>query len=166
MDYQLNSIEQALVYDLACSRNEKKEQAGVQSRRYDPNKTDLQLHFIGLSAEYAFSMLTGLLPNFGNTLRGDSGHDFVTKDGLTIELKFRGSRHRDFALVDNSLEGMRADIGVLMWPSSTNDDAYEFVGWTTRVHAAQVGTVKKLLKNRFLVSWEDMLNPKDFMNLL
>ncbi len=145
--------------------NGEKERAGVRSNRYDTSKSEVMLHVLGLSAELAFSKITGLQPNFEVTLHGDAGYDFITKDGLTIELKCRTKRDTDFALVQPTLAGMKPDIGVLMWPGQ-KENSYEFVGWTTRVHAAQKGVVRKLIENRYLVRWQDLIPPERFMELL
>lgn len=145
--------------------NEVKEARGVRSRRYDGKKSEVELHYLGLSAELAFGKLVGLEPNFEITLHGDSGWDFRTKNGLTIEVKLRAERGGDFALVAPTLEGMRADIGVLMWPSGEKD-GYEFVGWTTRVHAAQKGRTVKLLSDRYLVRWQDLIEPEKLLEII
>lgn len=145
--------------------NRVKEDAGVKSKRYDPGKSEFDLHYLGLSAELAFCRITGLLPDFRVFLSGDNGHDFALPDGRTIELKYRTKRGSDFALVEPRLESMRADIGVLMWTSASGD-GYEFVGWTDKEHARQVGMVKRLKRDRFLVRWQDLKSPQSFMRLL
>ena len=145
--------------------NQQKEQHGISSNRYDMSKGEIELHVLGLSAELAFASITGLEPNFEVTLHGDGGYDFVTKDGLTIEVKYRTKRGTDFAIVAPTLDGMKADIGVLMWPRQSANE-YEFVGWTTRVHASQVGMVKRLLKDRYLIRWQDLMKPERFMEIL
>lgn len=164
MIYELTDEDRAYVQQVAQRMEDFKRRGGAKSNRYDRGKSELELHELGVASELAFSKMTGLKPNFDLTYGGDGGVDFTTAKGLTVSLKYRHSRNRDFAIVAPTLDGFRADIGVLIWPFGSS--GYEFVGWTTRVHAAQVGMTVKLKADRFLVRWRDLLSPAKFMELL
>ncbi len=122
------------------------------SRKYS-DKSESDVSFMGIAAEFAFAKMMNIPPDFLYTVGGDVGYDFRLLSGLTVEVKCRPP-YRDFALVSPDLSGFRADIGVLMWEVSKG--VYQFAGWTTRVAAAQLGKRIKLRDWRWVVNWRDM----------
>lgn len=162
--YKLTPEEKEYVLAKAKERNEHK--VVGTSRRYDPRRTDLDLHVFGMEGEFAFSKITGLPHMFDTlSLKGDDGYDFILDNGLTIDVKHRCERDRDFALENDSLSSFKADIGVLMWPGH-EPNSFEFVGWTSRVHFALQCERHRLLDWRLLVPWQKMRNPKELLAMI
>lgn len=123
------------VSDLAHARNDKKEHAGVTSRKFDDTKSELQAHYEGIEGELAVAKALKLPVDEASSLKGDSGFDLRTPQGFTIEVRRRTKRGWAFALNSDSVCDFKADIGVLVWPGEKADEL-DVCGWTTRVHFA------------------------------
>ena len=84
---RLTDLELWAIWKLAEERNGKKEKHGVATKKIDRQVSDLEMHYIGIKAEYAVSKLIGTDFNPTNMLAGDDGSDFVYR-GLTVDVKF------------------------------------------------------------------------------
>lgn len=83
----LNNVERYALWDIASKRNKNKVENNVQSQKFDPNMSDMEMHYVGLKAEYACAKLLGLEMDIRNTLYGDPGYDLVYGKA-TIDVKF------------------------------------------------------------------------------
>ena len=115
-----NNLERWALMELAKKRNARKESKGIKSQKVDPGITDVQLHYVGLKAEYAVAKLIGVEIDLENTYEGDGGID-INYRGLTIDVKLstRDLKHR----LDKKVV---ADVIVLVQPlmQTTSSGAY------------------------------------------
>jgi len=108
--------------ELAKARNDKKENAGVSSKKVDGEMTDEQLHYVGLKAERAVAKLLRVGMNTDNTYDGDGGHDLMY-NGLTVDVK---CSQMDLKIPPGKFT---ADIVVLVQPYSYGVQKYAGLLW-------------------------------------
>lgn len=120
--------------------------------------SDLDITIYGMAAEYAFGLMIGKYPNFDATINGDGGIDFTLDNGMTIDVKYRSQRNRDFALNTDNIDDFIADIGVLIW--SCGKRCFEFVGWIDRETFAHEAKVMKLKGWRLVYPYQKLNNPE------
>jgi hypothetical protein len=161
IQYTLSPKEWAFVADKAKKRNDIKTVGS--SIKFDGGKSALNIHTYGMAAEYSFSQLTGLPYSFNATKWGDDGYDFQITNQLTIEIKYRYQRNRDFALNTDKLEDFTADLGVLFWPGP-KEHSFEMVGWTTKVAFAFVAERCFLKGWRLLIPWQKLRKPEELLD--
>jgi hypothetical protein len=114
---------------LARGRNDK-----PGTRKFSRH-SDLDVHRMGLAAEYAVSKWLHIPVDISITERGDAGSDLRLADGRTVQVKYRNRRGGDFALYSTNPAEFKADLGVLCWPAQ---EGIEIVGTITRERFLQV----------------------------
>ena len=129
------------------------------------NTEEFEQSYHGHAAEWAFSRMTGLPCIMDVHVGGDGGSDLAMPDGRTVEVRWRGERGWDFALVKSNDDIIGADIGILMWPGDTLDE-YEFVGWVTEEDFARLRVRKNLRGPKWLVEHQKLRPPATFFDLL
>jgi len=140
--YTFTQDELDLVDRLAHLRNDRKEELGIPSKKFDPSKSEWEAHYQGILGELGAARVLGFHTiDLEERLAGDGGVDLVLPCGLTVEVRYRTQREWDFALNGDSLEFFKADVAVLVWPG-VEPDTVELVGWTTRVHFARKANIK------------------------
>jgi len=160
INYILSDQEWAFIAEKAKKRNDIKTVSS--SKKFDGGKSSLNIHTYGMAAEYSFSQLTNLPYNFNATRCGDDGYDFKTSNQLTIEIRYRYQRNRDFALNTDRLEDFKADIGVLFWPGD-KEKSFEMVGWTSKVAFAFMCERHFLKGWRLLIPWQKLRKPEELL---
>lgn len=130
--YELSALEEYTIGLMARSRQENKEKNNIKSKRFDNRRSDLQIHLMGMRAEYAVAACLGALPRWELSLGGDSnGGDIVLRDGRTCSVKYRNRRGWDFALQSGDPAHFREDLGVLVYPAGSRHGLL-LHGWVTR----------------------------------
>ena len=116
--YEFSAIENYTVELLARVRQKNKEAHGVRSKRFDPKKSDLAIHTMGMRAEYAVASILGGLPKWELSVGGDSNSgDLVLFDGRSCSVKYRAKAGWDFALQSGDAESFKEDLGILVYPA-------------------------------------------------
>ena len=147
-------------YDHVVTLAEQRQAAKIAgtSKKYSKDSSDLEVTIKGMAAEYAFSLLLGLQPDFDAKTTGDQGVDFVLPNGVTIDAKFRGKQGQDFALHSDDIAEFKADLGVLLWPTKYQR-SFKFVGWVKRETFAKRAKRIKLAGWRLVMPWQQMRDP-------
>lgn len=155
----LTPKEMAQIKEIAGARNQIKIDNDIVSHKWTDEKSELDIHTLGMAGEYAVSRLLGVPVDLNIHVCGDAGWDLTDKKGIfRVEVKTRGKPGWDFALNSDNLKDFQADIGVLVWPTRQSD-TFEVVGWTTKVHLAFAGEVKDFGKGKRLVIRHSKLQP-------
>ena len=116
---------------------------------------------LGLGAELAFARLFDLPFNDYIGITGDGGVDFTLPNSLTIQIKCRGKRNQNFAVMPDLVD-FKADIGVLMWPVTPEIrpvTAFEVAGWVSRVSFFQLAIRGNFRGERLYVPHVKMHDP-------
>lgn len=165
--YTLDEEELALVDRLAHLRNDRKERMGIRSKKFDSSKSEFEAHYQGILGELGACRALGLDSiDLTERLSGDGGVDLTLPTGLSLEIRYRTKRGWDFALNGASLDFFKSDIGVLVWPG-VEPNSVELVGWTTRVHLAQMAKVKNFgYGDRLVLRYPSMLSIKKLLPLV
>tara|TARA_Y100001963_G_scaffold96552_1_gene132935 strand:+ start:1178 stop:1741 length:564 start_codon:yes stop_codon:yes gene_type:complete len=130
--YKFSSLESYTVRLLAEARQANKERYGIASKRFDDQKSDLEIHIMGMRAEYAVAAALGAKPRWELSLGGDSNSgDLVLPDGRSCSVKYRNRQGWDFALQSDDKSSFREDIGVLVYPGDKKGILL-LRGWLTR----------------------------------
>lgn len=80
--------EAEILRNLATQRQRNKEANGVPTRKKDKKINDLDMHYVGMKAEFAVAKLLDIEPNIALTRLGDDGFDFVLPNNTTLDVKF------------------------------------------------------------------------------
>ena len=164
--YRFTEEDERQIQALARARNYHKVREGIASKKYDDSKSEREVHEKGLRGELAAARLLGLSVDQRPRRNGDGGADLKFECGLTCEVRYRTVRGYDFALGSASVDSLRADVGVLMWPAQAGSGA-ELVGWTSRVHVALQGKTKNYGHgDRLVVEPSDLLAPRSLFSLV
>jgi len=142
---KLSDLELWALWKLAKERNNKKEQHGVETRKIDKNVSDLEMHYIGMKAEYGVARLLGAEFDLKNTLAGDAGYDFTYK-GLTIDVKLS---QRDLKFRKGTF---KADVVILVQPLTAGRWAYGGVNFVAEKDG-RVGKHKFAWKHLLVMGW-------------
>jgi hypothetical protein len=131
--YEITAAEDVEIRGKAEERQLNKESRNVQSKRFDPSKSDLQIHLEGMRAEFAAARLLGASLNWELLTGGDKNKgDLTLSDGRTASVKFRKKRGWDFALQSANPDEFKEDIGILVYPSDKHFRALDIFGWISR----------------------------------
>lgn len=114
---RLTDLELWALWKLAEERNSNKEDHGIKTRKIDTQVSDLEMHYIGMKAEYAAAKLIGADFNPENMLAGDNGVDFTYR-GLTVDVKLS---QMDLKFRPGTF---LADIAILVQPLMTGEWRY------------------------------------------
>ena len=116
---------------LARRRNEPKELAGIHSDRVDQNRTNAQIHLLGIKGEAAAAHLLGLELDRTASLKGDGNvKDLTAKDGRSIQVKT--TWHVGGRLLFQQREDFKADLAIL-FVSDEDSPAARIIGWTDQM---------------------------------
>ena len=140
---RLTDAELKSLWELAEKRNSNKESHGVRTKKIDTQVSDLEMHYIGMKAEYAASNLIGADFNPENTLAGDKGVDFIYR-GLTVDVKLS---QMDLKFRPGTF---LADLAILVQPLMTGSWRY---GRSADAITAEPD--ERVNKKRF--AWRNML---------
>jgi hypothetical protein len=123
------------IYQMARDRNDTKQRRGVRSKRWDGKKTDFEIHYEGLRAEWAVCAWFGVGFDHWLSLHGDKGRPDLRvschERELSIEVKYRDKRHYEFALPGPDPRQFQADIGILVLPTGNTRSVW-LAGWVSR----------------------------------
>jgi hypothetical protein len=141
MLYEISPEEEELVVTRAKERQANKEARNVVSKRFDPSKSDYQIHLEGMRAEFAAAKVLDANLNWELLVGGDNNNgDLSLKDGRTVSVKFRKREGWDFALQSENPNEFKEDIGVLVYPSNTHFRALNVCRWISREEFQQKST--------------------------
>jgi hypothetical protein len=142
---RLTDTELQTLWDLAEKRNSNKESHGVRTKKIDTQVSDLEMHYIGMKAEYAASKLIGADFNPENMLAGDNGVDFIYR-GLTVDVKLS---QMDLKFRPGTF---LADIAILVQPLMTGTWRYGGKEITAEPDA-RVNKRRFAWRNMLVVGW-------------
>tara|TARA_Y100000310_G_C20561210_1_gene753154 strand:+ start:260 stop:775 length:516 start_codon:yes stop_codon:yes gene_type:complete len=100
-----------------------------QSGTPDAKKCDrdgFEIDLDGVGGEMAFAKLKNLCPDLG-ALPRSGGHDFLTKNGRTLDVKTTSVKHGNLLVGENKANAP-SDFYVLM---TGKFPTYEYVGWAS-----------------------------------
>lgn len=114
--------------ELAQGRN-RKEKAGVRSKKYDEGRSEFEIHLLGILGELAVADLFGVPIDETVGLTGDGGFGDVQIAGFSVAVKYRTYSWGD--LFFNTMRDFKDDIAVLV---TAGPDLLTPVvrGWATR----------------------------------
>jgi len=139
--YEFSPAESYIVTEFAKLRQENKERFRVSSKRFDPQKGDLEIHLLGMRAEYAVSVALGGIPQWQLARGGDSNKgDIVLPNGKTCSVKYRNKAGWDFALQSENKNSFQEDIGVLVYPSA-RERTLSLFSWITKKEFMEKSTL-------------------------
>ena len=137
------SGELARLRELAPERSKNARANGTRNNRWTEHP-DVEIDYAGLIGEYAVARYFGL-PFRPEVQRSDKGRgDLILPNGRSAEVKFTKFPGGDFILAGNSLDGFRADVGILVHSKPrprygepgaglyTWDNPVIIAGWVTR----------------------------------
>jgi len=131
--YEITAAADTEIRRKAAERQANKDAHQIQSKRFDPRRSDLEIHIEGMRAEYACSQVLNANLEWAITLGGDNNTgDLTLIDGRSVSVKFRRVKGWDFALQSSSPNEFKEDIGILTYPSPTHFRAIKIHGWATR----------------------------------
>ena len=136
IEWHFSNDEDVYINSLAHERNDLKVERNVRSKIFNNCKhSDLDIHVLGLRAEYAVSQI--LCGEFDDNfyLGGDRDTwDVKLLDGCTVSVKYRNKRGWAFALRGDNINELHTDFCVLCWPVDGDDNAVEAAGQCTKSH--------------------------------
>ena len=101
--------------DIAAARNYPKQAAGVRSKKWAPNRSEMEVDLIGACGEVAVATYLRVEPDTFASLHGDDGTDLILPNGRTIQVKCRTRVGYDFALPSADPKTFSADVGALVY---------------------------------------------------
>ncbi len=143
--YTLDAYEVRWMRELAARRNGIKTQHHIRTKKYLNERGDTETHFLGCCAELAVARLLDLQIDESISPRGNQrGYDLITRDGVTIDVRYRNHRDWDFALKSDRASEFKADLAVLVLPAPVPDPPHSFQasGWITRDDFLQRASLK------------------------
>lgn len=164
--YEITAAEDVEIRKKAEERQLNKEARRVSSKRFDPSKSDLQIHLEGMRAEFAASQILESSLNWELLIGGDKNRgDLTLSDGRSVSVKFRKKRGWDFALQSANPNEFKEDLGVLVYPSDTHSRALDVFGWITRDEFLKVSKIRDYkYGNRLVVGPSQMRPISDLIN--
>lgn len=160
MLYEITAAEDVEIREKATARQRNKENYQVASKRFDPNKSDLQIHLEGMRAEFATARLLGAKLHWELLVGGDQNNgDITLPDGRTVSVKFRKKKGWDFALQSKNLQEFKEDIGILVYPHDNHFRGLDICRWITREDFVRFCEVKNYGYGDRLVVGPSFMSP-------
>lgn len=139
---ELDEEDMHYIAALAHQRNDEKKRLGIKSKKYISSRSDFDIHFESARSRMAIAKLLDLKMDESIDLHGRRGRpDFILSNGLTVEVHYRSNVNWDYALSSTDVKDFAADIGVLVWPGTSNNNV-RLVGWTSKVNFVMRSLVK------------------------
>lgn len=133
MLYEITAADDEWIQNQARERQRNKEERNIASQRFDPNKSDYEIHLEGMRAEFAVAQLLNGTLNWKLLIGGDRNiGDLLLPDGRSVSVKFRKRKGWHFALQSDNPKDFREDIGVLVYPSNSHLLGLNICRWTSR----------------------------------
>lgn len=156
----------SLIQSIAHARNDRKEEKGVRSKKFDSNRSEYETHYIGVFGELGILKGCGLKIDETSWLAGDQGIDCVLPCGLTLQVRYRAKRGWDYALNSDNLGDFVTDLGILGWPGE-EPNSVELVGWTTKAHFALLAHRDNFKHgDRLVLAYQKLLPIEKFLPLV
>ena len=132
--YIATGSEVKLARMIAEARCDLKLAHNVRSKKYSIDKSETDIHILGILGEFAVSTCLGIPLKMPITIGGDDGFDMISREIGRISVKTRSRANYDFALTKAESE-KHWDIGILVCPKGVEiRPPYDFValrlvGW-------------------------------------
>lgn len=142
---------------LAKMRNTKKE--NVKSRRIDQNRSDYDIHFMGLLGEMAVAKYLGIGVDVNHNINGgDKGNDFIYQ-GKKVDVKYTDEIDNPL-LVFNNLYRFKSTFAILTRPVEKHCRHRVLIeGWTDKHHFRELAFKKDFgYGNRCCLERQNLFN--------
>lgn len=148
------------LWPIARNRNERSRARGVRNERRDASRTDLQVDWMGVLAEYAVAQVIGGVPHLGDDGGDGNQPDVLLPNGKGVEVKSTMKRGYNLiakatGTIDSATVSIHADYMVLVWPVDNRN--VEVVGWVTTKRFKNYGEVRMLPGGlSAYMAWKDL----------
>ena len=130
--YTFDEGELHILWPYAVKRTGRARESGITNQRKDSGRTDLQIDWMGVLAEYAVARTLGGEPLLYSPDGDRERPDILLPDGTGIEVKATMKRGYNLMVKatgtpENAFVTINGDYLILVWPKSKRE--VEIVGW-------------------------------------